>query len=288
MSVSIATVVSAVVTGVALLKKVSLLSESVDNISGRLSPESKLAFERSVLSTGATELNSISPVSRVRASFQSAPPLASAVSSVEQVKGKVLAHISSLPYLITDAKAIEQGLHALRAAKTLDEVERAKEMIVTQAEEDHHAVFSDALAESYRNASRRIGFTRIEPLPSGKTSLIRFSATDANGRTLVNEIETSINRDPRAATEVVGVTDGSCHSIVDEFCEALKEEGVTVLPPKRRSTGGIAELSAVRDFLARKLSRNEGSLPADTGDIGVPVADRRASRLNRILPKVRQ
>ncbi len=48
------------------------------------------------------------------------------------------------------------------------------------------------------------------------------------------------------------MSDNSCVALMDAFDRALEQQGVRVAPRRRKSTGGIAELAAAREFLRRK------------------------------------
>ncbi len=79
--------------------------------------------------------------------------------------------------------------------------------------------------------------------------------------------------------------DGSCNLILEAFYKALESEGVRAQSPKRKYTGGVCELAAVRDFLARKITRVQTEkIKANNF---APVNDsKRQQRLNKKRTKV--
>jgi hypothetical protein len=111
-----------------------------------------------------------------------------------------------------------------------------------------------ALVAACQSASVQAGFPKLELL-SLPGDLFRVQASDALGRGLISEI----HRDPAGAltlvTEVAGVKDGSCATMMNKFDEALASQGVLSQPPRRKFTGGVAELAAAKAFLKRTAPR---------------------------------
>jgi hypothetical protein len=85
------------------------------------------------------------------------------------------------------------------------------------------------------------------------------------------------------ATEVVGISDGSCHAILDGFDRALEAQGVRAGPPRRKYTGGVCQLAAAQEFVRRKV-RKSSPPPAQQVQPGEEQAVRRAQRLNTARP----
>jgi hypothetical protein len=164
---------------------------------------------------------------------------------------ETLAVLSAVPFHVLDAKSIETKWQALVNSSTLDEAHRAQECLIRTIEQSHQTVFTNTLALACQNAAIETGFAKIETLPS-QVGVIRFSATDPRGRSLVTEIRTE-KGETALETEVVGVTDGSCAKILDAYDASLEKQGVKSGPPARKFTGGICELAAAREFLRRKV-----------------------------------
>jgi hypothetical protein len=131
-----------------------------------------------------------------------------------------------------------------------------------------------------QQAAVRVGFDRLETL-AGLRGELRLIASDPAGRTLVTEIRTGGNGDVGLETEVVGVSDGSCHEILDAFDRSLEAEGIRSAPSQRKFTGGVCELAAAREFVRRKVKRPTTQAPpaVKTGREAI----RRTQRLNRPL-----
>jgi hypothetical protein len=85
----------------------------------------------------------------------------------------------------------------------------------------------------------------------------------------VTEIGTAIDRETTIATEVIGMSDPSCGQILDEFNQALAEAGVRSSPPERKSTGGVCELEAAKEFIRRQPVKSK-TTPTDRAKSSTP------------------
>ncbi len=132
----------------------------------------------------------------------------------------------------------------------------------------------DAIVAACSTASVTAGFAELELQPLAD-NLVRVVALNPAGQALVSEIR--VDKDHASvATEVVGVRDGSCVRILDAFDAALEAEGVRSAAPRRKSTGGVAELAGAREFV-RKLGRRLQPAKLD-GAAPVANAGSRGSR----------
>ena len=68
-------------------------------------------------------------------------------------------------------------------------------------ENGHQQIFTTALFEASQRATLKIGFTKLESLPSPLASTVRFAATDALGKTIGTEISAPTGGDARIETE---------------------------------------------------------------------------------------
>lgn len=232
----------AVIAGVCLVGLAKLLSVAA-----------KTAFDQVNKPIPENKKLDLKSVSQIRTETKQIKPAVVPGKSIETIKGQVLSQIASQPFMTTDTIRLENKVSALAQAKTLAELESAKIDLISALEVGHQQIFTDTLIGACQKAAFKVGFAKIEPLPSPLSSVVRFSATDALGRTLVTEVSAPKDRDVRVETEVVGVSDGSCITILDDFDNALEAEGVRSQPPKRKYTGGICETAAVRDFLEKKI-----------------------------------
>lgn len=256
-----------------------------------LSAGAKAAFKQTNKSKPARKTIDLKSVSQIRTETKPLKSATAAVNvsenSIETVKGQILGQIAGQPFFVTDAARLEGKIAALVQSKTMTEIETAKIDLISYLEAEHQRVFTAALVGACQKAALKIGFPKIETLPSRLASVVRFSATDSSGRTLVTEVSAPIGADVRVETEVVGVLDGSCNLILDAFDKALEEEGVRSQPPKRKYTGGVCETVAVRDFLAQKVKPTQ-TKSVQTKNFASSDESKRARRLNRQSQNQRQ
>ena len=217
-----------------------------------LSFAAKTAIQASKEMKSPNKPQAIRSVSTIRSETKSLEMNFSKTSNLETLKSQAFTQIASQPFLVTDSAKLKSSITALDNAKTIGEFKSTHQVLIEKLENGHQKIFSNAVLDAGKRAALKIGFEKIESLPSLKQSAIRFAATDQLGRTIVTEINAPKDREVRIETEVVGVNDGSCNSILDSFDKALEAEGVRSQTPTRKYTGGVCELSAVRDFLNRK------------------------------------
>jgi hypothetical protein len=148
-------------------------------------------------------------------------------------------------YAVGDAAAaLSSGVERLSQERSLSEVRRASEELLSAVGERHQTLFLERLTDTCIRASCKAGFASVRTPRKG--DVIRVIATNQAGQALVSEISIADEGDVSIATEAVGIRDGSCHDILDRFDAALEAEGVIAGPPRRSSTGGVCQLDASR------------------------------------------
>lgn len=200
---------------------------------------------------------------------------------VAAAKEQILETLASTPLYVADPEHFRSRVEALRNSVTIDDARVAGLALAEAALNGHHRLVTSGVQTAVRNAAVKTGFKTIEALnsPLGG-NIIRLAATDSLGRSIVTEIDARPEHDLKIEAEVVGVTDNTCHQILDEFYAALKEEGIEMSsPPRRKPTGGICELAATKAFLAKTLKprRPRAATPA----VENTSADDRRVQLNR-------
>lgn len=213
---------------------------------------------------------------------ESAPLKSSGIIStdLETLKARAFKQLASAPLLVANRAEFAAGVQKLNQAKTLNQFKTAQCAVFAKLESGHQQIFSGALLDAGKRAALNIGFKQLEALPSPLSSMVRFAATDARGRTIITEINAPAVGDVRIETEVVGVSDGSCNDILDAFDKALEAEGVRSQPASRKFTGGVCELSAVRDFLSGNIRAKTTEI-VKTKDFAPANDVKRRQRLNQ-------
>ncbi len=178
--------------------------------------------------------------------------LASSVSPqspLQTFKLSVLAGLDAAGYVDVHGAA-SRSLRALLEAPTLREAVEARRQLVPALEASQLQALSAAVVQACVESCRQIAFDQIAVDTAG--TLTRVTALDRAGRALVSEVSVA-GHDVRVETEVVGVLDGSCHHILDQFDAAMAAHGVDAVP-SRRPTGGTCQLAAARR-LAERLDK---------------------------------
>jgi hypothetical protein len=276
MSAIIGLIAAAVVTRVVLPAGAKLVSKTLEGLSGKFAVNSGEPITASGHVHPTWTGESIKSVSQIRSEFKPIPTELVPDMNVEQAKQKILWELASRPFYTSDEASFKNKVDALKSAATLAEIETRSRDLIDSVEAGSQQVFADAVKSACQRATQKLGFSKIETMASPiRSGVMRFSATDDEGRTLVTEIDASMNKDVKIDTEVLGVTDNSCHQILENFHAALKEEGVIIgQPPKREATGGICTLAAAKDFLAKKVAPKEVDLAPNIDTRARPTVQR--------------
>lgn len=173
------------------------------------------------------------------------------LSPTESLKVSALLNVTNTSYVIENREAILHPLENLIKAQSMYSVQQARKEFFQVIESHHQKVFVKALSEACKQAAIKIGFHRVERM-QGPSESIRLIATDRTGvRTLVTEI--SNERVPQLEYEMLGITDGSCRQILDDYEKTLKSLGVQINPSERRFTGGVPYLKTAQEFLRKNV-----------------------------------
>ncbi|AFZ11535.1 hypothetical protein Cri9333_0589 [Crinalium epipsammum PCC 9333] len=262
-------------------KNAVFTSQVITSAVNFLSSQAVKAYKQVAQSLQLSTVNTIEPVASLRAEYQLqqqqittalSPYNLSATESIQ-----LTALLTAAPYVVESNLKIQQPLQALQLSTEPSAARQAQNLLLQAVEASHHQVFLETLKVACTNAAVQIGFTSVQTMAS-LVGTVRLVATDAQGRSLVTEINGDINSQPSIATEVVGVSDGSCNAILDEFDRALEAAGVRAAVPTRKFTGGVCELAAAREFVRKKVKPQSTSRVTNTNS---PNDKRRIQRLNQ-------
>lgn len=181
----------------------------------------QLAAERAVLTSMAGQV----------------PPLAA-------MKLSVLSGIESGGFVTTPVD-LRAPLESLLTATSVAVAEQARGVLIERLHTSHLSAIITAATAACSDSSQALGFDRVTVEARGDGQR-RAVATDDAGRVLVSEI-TVVGREVQVETEVVGVRDGSCHGLLDQFDAHLEARGV-VGDRSRRTTGGFCQLAAAKSL----------------------------------------
>ena len=113
---------------------------------------------------------------------------------------------------------------------------------MNKLEVSHTEVFAQNIATACAIASKNIGFREVEiKTVQGKLEVI---ASNNQGQYILSEINLdSKTNQLNANTETIGITDGTCASIITQFNEELKKMNIKIGEEKNTFTGGVSQIS---------------------------------------------
>ncbi len=282
MSEVISLAATAFVMRIALPTGARLLHTVIDGLSETRQIPSK-GTSKVVSRVPQREILEVPSVASIRSNFGPLPSFSDSVRS-SAAKAEYITALAKRPFLSSDTRTLTQKVRAFEASTGLWKVEAARADLEACVENEHHRLFTSGVETTCQRASIRIGFDRIETLASPIGSTIkRFSASDQLGRTIVTEIDTAKDRDIRIDSEVLGVRDNTCHQILDDFHQALKDEGLIIGGvPKRKATGGWCSLAGAKLFETR---RQESDAPNAQQRAAIPAAPAPLKTKKKLRPR---
>jgi hypothetical protein len=191
---------------------------------------------------------SVSSPNLLRAAFANsfAPNIkkleAKGLTSLDAKKASLISSISKMDFKITDRKEITTRIKAVMNAKDEKTLNTEIKSVLNNLEVTHTKVFASNLAKACAAASLKAGFKQVEiKQVNGKLEVI---ATNSIGQRLNSEISIDAKtNNVNANTETIGITDGSCNSIISTFNNELKKMGIKIGDEKTTFTGGACQLS---------------------------------------------
>lgn len=164
------------------------------------------------------------------------------LSALDAKKASMLTTLSKMDFKVTDKSIISNNIKAVMNAKDEKTLHTEIKTVMSQLEADHTKVFAANLAKACSAASVKVGFNQVIIKPvNGKLEVI---AKNNEGKHLVSEI--AVNQKTNQVdcnTETIGITDGSCTPIIQQFNEELKKMGIKIGSEKTTFTGGACQMS---------------------------------------------
>ena len=244
---------------------------------------------------GQVRLAATLPVSRVTDTMTVARPIAAVraararrqislasphMSPVERIKQEAIGTLTAAP-VFSAPDRLREPLTALANANTAVEATLAANRLVQTVTVGHQAAVMQAAAFACSRASVDVGFTTIQS-EVGVTGELRVIGTNDMGQVIVSEVKQDADGEVSIESEMIGVTDGSCHAAMSHFDAAVERHGLYADKPNRKFTGGVCETAFARAFVKRpRPDKTEATVPPRAGR----PDGRRTQRLN---PRKRQ
>jgi hypothetical protein len=239
------------VTGVTLAAAASVLTGLV---AGRLSTQGRRLLEE-LASDLPTTLDSIGPT------HLSAAPARLESHLLPPGEARLVTELASVASLaVGDTRRLQEVLQV-----------RPIEQWAGIIRQEHQQVFRRTLTDAISRACRKLEFGTIQPAGN------QLVAEDRNGRA----IAVQIGEDGKVRAEILGIADGSCHTVLDRFLRALSDEGVQIaMVNERRWTGGAPNTNAGRRWAAQKSARLRATQAGNATDRRVK-ATKNPARIRR-------
>lgn len=191
---------------------------------------------------------SIKSPNTLRASFREAfsPTLskleAKGVNPVVARKATLINTLNKMDFKIKKDDSINSSLMAVFQAKDMKTLNTEIKTVMHKLEVSHTAVFAQNIATACAIASKNIGFREVEiKTVQGKLEVI---ASNNQGQRILSEINIdSKTNQVNANTETIGITDGSCMSIINQFNEELRKMNIKMGNESKVFTGGVCQMS---------------------------------------------
>ena len=158
-------------------------------------------------------------------------------TSLEAKKASLISSLSKMDVKITDSHNLESSIKLIIDAKDEKVLNTEIKAVMNKIEVNHTKVFAASLAKICATASLKVGFSQVAIKPvNGKLEVI---ARNPEGKHLVSEIAVDpITNQLNCNTEAIGITDGSCKKIIEQFNDEMKKMGVKIGHEKTSLTGG--------------------------------------------------
>lgn len=209
------------------------------------------------------------------------------ISEAEVIKQSTLLAVAESSALASADAPLIAPIRALAAATSPAAAMQARERLLETVKASHQQAQITNFRVVAANVFRKIGFTTVEELP-GSNDKLRLVGRDAGGRTLVTEFETHSERGESVSSEVLGVCHSQSEDLLEAFEQALEDEGVVGLPPTRKSTGGVAQLEAAREFIRRPVIKTPSPVTQDQAASKNTEAQRTRAQQNNQRNRQRQ
>ncbi len=210
-------------------------------------------------------------------------------NGLDQIEAEKVATLIALSksQFIADGSAtgsLQSSLAAFSKANDVASVKRLKTEVMQSLENGHQVVLEKSISIACAEATLQAGFgsVRTERTSSG---VIRVIGADTAGRSLVTEIVNDTARELSITTETLGISDGTCDTIMDVFDRALEAQGVKTAVPVRKRKGGVLDLGLATDFVRSKVMKPSSRPNAEdekNKDVKrLRALNQRSSQLNR-------
>lgn len=212
------------------VRRICTTEATVAAASSMLLAPSELHIIQSNFEKNMASLKGIDSVSRLQAS---------AISTIAGAQQQLAV---SQPEIIT---AKFQGL---TSATTVEGAKEAAKAVFAEIHRQHTGEFVRGLTEAITGSAVAIGFSnaKIQSAPN----MMRIVANNPVNQYLICEIE--VGKTVDVQSELVGITDGSCSKLMQQFEAELSKRGVTASEKEQKPTHGVPQMPYAQRLIKAK------------------------------------
>jgi len=197
-------------------------------------PENKLYCELN--NSNLKTIDSPSNIAAVFNTIYSENIKTSKTEDLKIQKENIISRIVEQPLIISQPDKIKENILDLYESD-LSNIQKNVKKLFVEIEKQHSTVFRRELSEIVLKASVDSGFSNVEIKKIDLKPVI--VALDKEGRGLVSEIKIdNKTKQIDIISETVGITDGTCTTIMKKFDDSLKKYGVKFSEIDKKFTGG--------------------------------------------------
>lgn len=184
----------------------------------------------------------------LRASFQTSfsPTLKKleslGINPLTAKKASLISSLRKMDFKLSQSASIRSSIQTVFKSSEIKSLNNEIKIVMQKLEVAHTEVFVNKLAKVCAIASFNVGFKEVEiKSVQGKLEVI---ATNKTGQRIISEINVDAKTNHvNANTETIGITDGSCITIVNKFNEQLKKMNIKIGHEKNSFTGGVCKMT---------------------------------------------
>jgi len=194
----------------------------------------------------------------------------SANIEIQTQKHTLIQSIVELPFQITEPDKIKDKIIQLHRSD-VSNVKTASNNLIKEVEKQHCSVFKKELSRIVSLASQEAGFKTINIRTNDLNPVV--VAINNEGKGIISEVKINDkSKQIDIISETVGITDGSCHDIMNKYSNSLKKYGVKFSTAERKITGGKCQnplsikvetnikLTKEREILLNRLRKTGSNL----------------------------
>ncbi len=163
------------------------------------------------------------------------------LTSLDAKKASFISTLSKMDFKVTDRRVVSRAVQTIMSSKDETVANSEIKAIMKNLEGSQTKAFTLNLAKACAVASTKVGFSQVSFKPvNGK---LEVTAKNQAGKHIVSEISVDEKTNQvNCHTETIGIYDGSCKQIMNQFNEEMKKMGIKIGDEKTTYTGGACQL----------------------------------------------